>query len=302
MRAIPTKVQVLLLVASLTTGASRLFAGAPDIQSQTPGQLIEELVNVGNFSAGLHATADVVAFIAVDDLPKFAGGVLGSAAPKPSPAMKELVRRGAASLPALLEHLNDSRPTKLTVYLISFSTERGRPSPPPNTFVFMFMEFHDEYDYKNYRGQARFATLSAAKLDDRPRGDYVVKVGDVCYALIGQIVNRQLNALRYQPSGGVIINSPVEMPDLIGKTNKDWGLADNRALRESLIADATNAGTYPRYGQSALVRLRFYFPSDYQKLKSGDLHARIVEFEKSEAPPPQPAPATSSPTSHSLNK
>jgi len=41
---------------------------------------------------------------------------------------------------------------------------------------------------------------------------YTVKVGDVCYAIIGQIVNRSLMAVRYQPSAGLVINSPIEMP------------------------------------------------------------------------------------------
>jgi hypothetical protein len=54
-------------------------------------------------------------------------------------------------------------------------------------------------------------------------GRYTVKVGDVCYVLIGQIVNRQLVAVRYQPTAGLIVNSPIEVPPLAEKVKNDWG-------------------------------------------------------------------------------
>ena len=52
-------------------------------------------------------------------------------------------------------------------------------------------------------------------------GTYTVKVADVCYTLIGQIVNRHLLAVRYQSSGGPIVNSPLEAPSLAEKVRKD---------------------------------------------------------------------------------
>jgi hypothetical protein len=38
---------------------------------------------------------------------------------------------------------------------------------------------------------------------------YTIKVGDVCYVLIGQIVNRRLWALEYVPTLIVVVTSPV---------------------------------------------------------------------------------------------
>jgi hypothetical protein len=68
----------------------------------------------------------------------------------------------------------------------------------------------DEYD-------PRVGERDWSKSDSQrpePKLPYTVKVGDVCFALIGQIVGRQLLPIRYQPTGGMIINSPVE--------NRNW--------------------------------------------------------------------------------
>jgi len=121
-------------------------------------------------------------------------------------------------------------------------------------------------------------------------GTYTVKVADVCYVLIGQIVNRQLLAVRYQPSGGLIVNSPIEAPSLAEKVRNDWGKADAETLRQSLLEDigATNqpkrisrADYTPRFVNPALARLRFYFPTTYGALQGDDLKKR-KEFEGQE--------------------
>jgi hypothetical protein len=111
-----------------------------------------------------------------------------------------------------------------------------------------------------------------------------VKIGDVCYALIGQIVNRNLCPVRYQPTAGLVINSPIEAPALIERVEKDWGGLDVTAHKASLIADA-QSGDHVRAFGPALVRLRFYYPDDYKRLKTGDLKKRITEFEADERKP-----------------
>jgi len=122
-------------------------------------------------------------------------------------------------------------------------------------------------------------------------GRYTVKVADVCYVLIGQIVNRQLLAVRYQPSGGLVVNSPIEAPVLAEKVKNDWGNADAEILKQSLLADI-HASNHPkqispaeytrRFVNPALARLRFYFPDTYHSLEGTDLKKR-KEFEKQEA-------------------
>jgi hypothetical protein len=223
-------------------------------------QLIEDLVNIDAQAPGLHSTAWVRAFIADNSPAEFAGGVIGSVAPKNFPQMTGLVRRGVGSLPLLIMHLDDKRPTKLTV----------------GGDFFMFAYFSDEYDPKTPAPRER-----RAGLEKKFAGKYTVRVGDVCYALIGQIVNRNLLPIRYQPTAGLIVNSPIEAPVLIKEVKRDWGDVDAKEHMASLLADARVGNDLREYG-SALRRLRFYYPDEYRQQAVGALKEKIRKFESSE--------------------
>jgi hypothetical protein len=106
-----------------------------------------------------------------------------------------------------------------------------------------------------------------------------VKVGDVCFVLIGQIVNRNLIAIRYQPSGGLVINSPIESPALVEWVKKDWGSLDERSHTASLLADIRDGETWSV--GSAMTRLRFYYRDAYASLRGEDLKKREA-FEAAE--------------------
>jgi hypothetical protein len=93
---------------------------------------------------------------------------------------------------------------------------------------------------------------------------YTVRVGDLCYVAIGQIVNRNLSALRYQPSACLIINSPVATPSLAGSVRKDWGSSNAVQHKQSLIRDASAPTDDADPG--ALVRLWLYYPDEGEKL------------------------------------
>jgi len=100
-----------------------------------------------------------------------------------------------------------------------------------------------------------------------------VTVGDACYFLIGQIVNRELAAVRYQPTGGIIVNSPVKRPALAARVRRDWVGLDSAGLRASLLDDLRAESELYDYG-SALTRLRFYYPDAYAGLSGADLQKR----------------------------
>src|SRR5208337_685534 len=223
-------------------------------------QLIDDLVDIDAQAAGLHSTAYVRAFIADNSPAEFDGGVIGSYAPKSFPQMTELVRRGASSLPLLIEHLDDKRPTKLTV----------------GGDFFTFRYFSDEYDPKTPAHRGR-----RAGLEKNFDGKYTVRVGDVCYALIGQIVNRNLLPIRYQPSAGLVVNSPIEAPVLIQKVKRDWGDVDAKEHMASLLADARAGRDLWQY-EPALRRLRFYYPDEYRQQAVRALKKKIRIFESSE--------------------
>jgi hypothetical protein len=115
----------------------------------------------------------------------------------------------------------------------------------------------------------------------RFQGAYVIKVGDVCFTLVGQIINRRLSAARYQPTGILIVNSPIETPELAAALREDWtGLTpvDHRA---DLIEDIRAQDKVFLYG-AAFVRLRFYYPDAYLALTGDDLAKRKL-FEADEA-------------------
>jgi hypothetical protein len=230
-----------------------------DLTNLSVAQIIDELVDIDAQAAGLHSTAYVRAFIADNSPAEFDGGVIGSDAPKGFPQMTELVRRGASSLPLLIQHLDDKRPTKLTV----------------GGDFFMFRYFSDEYDSKTPDSRRR------AGLEKNFEGKYTVRVGDVCYALIGQIVNRSLLPIRYQPSAGLVVNSPIEAPILIQKVKRDWADVDAKEHMASLLADARAGRDLWQY-ESALRRLRFYYPDEYRQQAVGALKKKIRIFESSE--------------------
>jgi hypothetical protein len=222
--------------------------------------LIDDLVNIDAQAPGLHSMAVFGAFIADNSPAEFEVGVIGSAPPKSFPQMTELVRRGVSSLPLLIKHLDDKRPTNLIV----------------GGDFFMFAYFSDEYDPKT-----RVSRKRPAGLQEDFHGKYTVRVGDVCYALIGQIVNRNLLAIRYQPSAGLVVNSPIEAPVLIKEVKRDWGDIDANEHMASLLADARDGKDLWEYGP-ALRRLRFYYPDEYRQQAVGALKKKIREFESSE--------------------
>jgi hypothetical protein len=104
---------------------------------------------------------------------------------------------------------------------------------------------------------------------------YTVTVGDVCFVIIGQIVNRPYEATRYQMTGCVVLNSPTHDPALAKEVRDLWSAANpTQHLIESLLTDfVTEKIDYPgeHYMPSrwirpsdlqtgAAMRLLYYFP------------------------------------------
>jgi hypothetical protein len=235
-----------------------------DLSKTSVEALIDGLAKIDAPTAGLHGTASVRGFIAEDKPLTFGGGVLGSPAPKIPSEMRELVRRGPVALPQLIEHLGDKRPTKLTI----------------GEDFFTFRLYSDEYDPKVR--QKVDEAKPREKVERDFRGGYTVKIGDVCYALVGQIVNRRLLPIRYQPTAGLVVNSPIEEPELAERVKKDWGKLDAATHKASLMADAQVKDDSGWSARPALVRLRFYYPGGYKRLKEGELKDRISALEREE--------------------
>lgn len=259
-----------VLVASVLSGYG-IPSASRDYSGKSVTELIDGLTQMDSQSPGINSAAIYEGFIADNTPVSFQVGVLGASPPKVPPQMRELVRRGSVALPELIKHLDDKRLTELEVGNKPSGSQVG-------VDAFMFMYFSDEYDPR-VPGSEREARSMEKAFDGR----YTVKVADVCYVLIGQIVNRRLLAVRYQPSGGLIVNSPIEAPVLVQEVRDDWGDADSETLLQSLLQDI-HARNYPkrigdRFVNPALERLRFYFPDTYNTLRGDDLKKR-KQFEK----------------------
>jgi hypothetical protein len=258
-------VVLIVLCLACVTRSDSAFAeeyGDPDDPSE---RLVSDLTEIDTPAPGLAGMGVYSIFMAADEEPKFLMGVLGVPSPAVPPQMRELVRRGLAALPVLIRHLGDRRPTKLTI---------------EEHHILMNRRFGDEYDPR-----IRPACDSACikELIKREQlwapigGGYQVKIGDVCFVLVGQIVNRNLNAVRYQPSGNLYVNSPVVTPSLAEKVRADWAGLDAQGHEASLRADLK---TRPFPGE-ALIRLRFYYPNAYAALDGDDARKR-EKFEAEE--------------------
>jgi tetratricopeptide (TPR) repeat protein len=250
-----------------------LFLGKPSY-SETPvyadlttEKLIDELMQIEQQAPGLAGLGLYETFIVEDRSARFTMGVLGAAPPAVPPQMREVVRRGISALPLLIHHLDDARPSKLVV---------GADGPQ---FFFMFRLYGAEYDPRSPDPEKKRTPLDLRN-GKSFAGGYTVKVGDICYVLIGQIVNRNLTAVRYQPTGGLVVNSPLQSPSLIENVKSDWAGLDAQGHEASLLNDIRTVESGPR-APSALRRLRYYYSQRYDSLQGDDL-AKKQEFEADE--------------------
>jgi hypothetical protein len=198
--------------------------------------------------------------------------MMQDAGPKPAEVMQELVRRGANAVPDLCKHLDDARLTKATIKR------------------FGVLRYSAEYDWNPRTGKFRAAGIVPGHsggeqkiqlVGEQNRQEYTLAVGDLCFQIIGQIVNRSFEPMRYQPSAIEVVNSPVLCPDLCNAVRKEWSELTSDELRDLLIKDvtqpdtrrrdATGIGPLSRYFPEALndsVRKRLQLPMyDYFKVR-----------------------------------
>ena len=226
--------KTLLLIIFVT------FAGKAQEKDALP-DLINKLCEVKSLGFSLDFIGDEVP-------PEFSGG--GSKPPSPNQTMKKIVQIGPDAIPELIKHLDDKRPTKLKV----------------GKHPMMSRWFDAEYDPKNkFSKDVKPQETNIKNTFERSfKEEYTVKVGDVCFVLIGQIVNRELLSVRYQPSFNMVINSPIESPELIERIKEDWGNIDKKGHLKSLVDDLYKAPVTEV--RDAAIRIRFYYPSKFEKI------------------------------------
>jgi hypothetical protein len=210
--------------------------------------LIGKLADVAAGDAGYSATMSGSKFAPLDRKAKMHAGLLGQAPPVDSETLAELVIAGAAAVPKLIAHLNDARETKLK---ITHELPMGG------------MFFDDEYDY-NGRTLEKIPEGVNRNIgfgNEKTPTEHTVTVGDLCFVAIGQIVNRHFNAVRYQPTACIMINSPTYSKSLREAITKEWAGLTPESHRRRLSEDALKPD-YDGRREDALRRLSFYYPKD----------------------------------------
>jgi hypothetical protein len=272
------KIVALVVGFSVVIGVGAARGGVPDATRMPDEALVDALIAVDTPMVGLSDTQWFTAFIADQDPPRLEQGLFGAPPPPTaSPEMRELVRRGAEALPTLIRHLSDARPTGLVVgarQVTAMESDPGQPSHEVSVNFYRWMQYAEEYEPRTgHHPFERAPTLPP------PAGGYRVKVGDICFVLVGQIVNRHLDAVRYQASAGYVVNSPVVTPRLASWVRHDWAGANARELETSLLGDIRGDDAGESFG--ALERLRLYYPAAYNALSGSD-RAKRDAFEEIE--------------------
>jgi hypothetical protein len=164
-----------------------------------------------------------------------------------SRVLRRIVEYGVEALPYLIAHLSDARKAKA-----------GVP----------FAVLGDQYDarFRDPRKQPRGVNQGEADgVSDPSLPGYTLRVGDLCFAAVGQIVNRHLHPIDAQP--GHLVNSPVERPALARAVKQDWGNLTRAAHRQSLIDDVLYDNRYVwASSPDALERLCFYYPGAAERI------------------------------------
>ena len=148
--------------------------------------------------------------------------------------MTKLVEMGEETIPQLLDRMSDETPTKL-------STEQ------PDEL--MCWSHSNQYPDRPYDAEK-------TNKDEPILEPYQLKIGDVCFVLIGRIVNRPYHAISGENS--FTVNSPVHTPELKQLAVADWQDLDAAKLKASLLKDLKSKDQFRREG--AADKLDYYFP------------------------------------------
>jgi hypothetical protein len=232
--------------------------------------LIDSLAALDKPDFGLSSTLSGDTFAPVPGQGRAATFLLTDHGVQPSAALKALVALGPDALPFLLDALDDPRPTKLTV---------------EHADIIGIMWHAAELPF-NPVNPAEEAVHKAGVLKSQKEEhvkSYTVKIGDVCFVAIGQIVGREYQAVRYQPTACIVLNCPTHDPQLRAQVRAIWKAQDPKGkLFDSLRADYATEGVFngksldgwstgSHLQCSAALRLLYYFQKETSSLLAGRL-------------------------------
>jgi ankyrin repeat protein len=238
MTVFPSPVAWLLAVSLLVPNAGGAAEPAVKIAA-----LIDQLAGLDTPGVGYTGGASGTSFLPLDRQGHLDVLLLNHPAPAATGTLRTIVAQGAAALPHLVAHLADDRPTRITI--------GGLWGPGILT----------ELPDRNPRTERELAVRETR--EDRPHeaapDSYTLRVGDLCFVAIGQIVNRRYDAAGYVPTAIVYVQSAARSPLLREAVAKSWGSLTPAQHRAMLVADFLRPDSKKRR-VGACQRLAFYYP------------------------------------------
>jgi HEAT repeat protein len=227
-------------------------------------ELVKQLAEVEDPDVGLSPTVSGAAFAPLPNRKHIGTFLITDHGLKHAAVLRKLVELGPDAIPFLLEALGDNSPTKLRIeHYTSFGGMwfgrelDGNPLNPQETQWIREVDFPDD----------PFARHGTRKL-------YSVKIGDICFVALGQIVGRRYQAVRYQPTNCVVLNSVTYDKVFRERIRAIWSSQEPaQRLLDSLLRDFSTEGALNgkhlflgyiagRLQVEAALRLLFYFPSE----------------------------------------
>lgn len=179
-------------------------------------------------------------------------------------AVLALIRLGTDAIPALVAHLDDKRPTEIG----PFSVRCFQKSLDWNTKSRSDIPLWEE------------TSFVAPEPQSPARDGYHLTVGDLCYEVLGQIVNRDYDCVIWLSMNyDIDISSPGQSSLMRDHLKKTWGTLSRERHRQSLVSDFQLADS-PRRRQGAYCRLAFYYPEAVERVVLDELQKPPYRKEK----------------------
>lgn len=170
-------------------------------------------------------------------------------------AAVDLIRRGASAIPSLIAHLDDERPTGLLVAEVQ----------------------NGPYDFnRNPRLEPPFGTTLREAPAPGPPQSRQHTVGDVCFELLGQIVNRRFYSLDWGGPVGMRWYSIHASSKARLQLKKEWSGLTRATHRSSLVADFRHPDRGVRR-VGAYLRLAFYYPEALDEVVPEELRRPTID-------------------------
>ena len=191
----------------------------------------------------------------VNELAGIHGDVIGEFPEYRHPELSRIVMRGVDTIPNLIASLDN---TRLTGIRIATRADKAIEGHQPTA---VSIEFGRSYDPKlaviPIELECGHINRGAQSVDE-----YTVTVGDICFFLIGEIVNRNNDPISMSNGQRVSVRSPSRCDAFSSATRREWQFLDSASHKASLVRDLN----CPWRLEGALVRLWFFYREETEPI------------------------------------